>query len=293
MQSHKNFSPSLLLPSLKVDQYARQWLEEDCPSFDAAAVAAGSDQQTATLYAKSPLVVAGTSFFGAVFKHLGCTVTWQSHDGDDIPFASAKHKVALATVKGPAHALLRGERPSLNALAECCAIATTSRQTITTVQKVGWKGIVAGTRKTAPGLRLLQKFGMIVGGMDAHRYDLSSMVMIKDNHIQASGGIWAAVTATRRLSGFSLKIEVEAQDKSQALEACEANADIVMLDNFDVNELENVAKIIKSRWPNVLVETSGGINPDNIQSYCVPSVDIISFSINRYTKAVDLSLKLD
>lgn len=283
----------LALPPHALDALALSWLEEDCPSFDHAAVAASDAPRTATLYAKSPLVLAGAPFFSAVFARVACTVDWIHPDGHHVADASSSHKVALATVSGPASRLLLAERPALNALAECSAVATAARTAASAARKAGWQGRVAGTRKTAPGLRLVQKYGMLVGGMDTHRFDLSAMVMIKDNHIAAAGSVSAAIDAVRAGAGFSQKIDVEAADEQQAVLACRAGADVVMLDNFDIVELARVSSLVKKDWANVLVEASGGVSLDNIADYCLPHVDVISFSVNRHAPPVDMSLKID
>lgn len=283
---------SLCLPQRNVDALADVWLQEDCPSFDAGAVAAGAAHRTATLYAKSLILLAGTKFFDAVFAKMGCAVEWVVKDGETVR-GTQKDKRKLARVSGAAHAILSGERPALNALAECTSVATASRRAVIMANDRKWHGVVAGTRKTAPGLRLVQKFGMLVGGMDCHRFDLSSMVMIKDNHIKASGSIVAAIKAVRNVCGFSIKVDVEAEDEEQAREACQGGADIVMLDNFEVDELKRVAEMIKKTWPNVLVEASGGVTVEGLAKFCLDSVDIVSLSINKYASAVDMSLKLD
>lgn len=266
---------------------------EDCPSFDPAAVAVGTTKRTATLFAKSAMVVAGTPFFNAIFSKLNCTVQWFVKDGKSIDDASSADKVTLAWVTGPACALLQGERVALNVLSECSSLATAGRNIVKKVQAANWKGVVAGTRKTAPGLRLVQKFAMIIGGMDPHRFDLSSMVMIKDNHIRAAGSISQAVNGVRKVSGFSMKIDVEAENESEALEACKCGADIVMLDNFPLPELERVSEAIKSKWSHIVVEASGSITPDTVLDYCLPCVDVISLSINKYITPIDISLKID
>lgn len=281
------------LPSHHLNSLAESWLAEDCPHFDPAAVAVGTARRTATLYAKSPLVLAGTPFFNAIFSKLDCTVQWFVKDGKSVEDASSENKVTLAWVTGPACGLLQGERVALNALSECSSLATAGRAAVEKVQAANWKGVVAGTRKTAPGLRLLQKFAMILGGMDPHRHDLSSMVMIKDNHIRASGSISKAVSVVRKVSGFSMKIDVEAETECEALEACKSGADVVMLDNFRLSDLERVSEAIKNKWPHILVEASGSVTPDSILNYCLPSVDIISLSINKYITPVDISLKID
>lgn len=224
-----------------------------------------------------------------------CTVCFHYVDGSIISTASSSHKVALATVRGPAHLVLRGERVALNALAECTSVATTASRAVAIAKSSATGKVikVAGTRKTMPGARLVQKYGMIVGGMDPHRFDLSSMVMIKDNHIKACGSIIDAVNKVRHVAGFTLRIDVEAQNEKDALDACEAGADIVMLDNFQLPELERVAAVLKQRWPGVTVEASGGVNLESLKSFCVPGVDVVSFSVNRHATGVDMSLKID
>lgn len=122
---------------------------------------------------------------------------------------------------------------------------------------MGWNGVVAGTRKTTPGFRQIEKYSLIVGGCAPHRYDLSQMVMLKDNHIWATGSITNAVTRARGAGGFAVKIEVECQNEDEAIEACESGADIVMLDNFTPNNLEPVVHRLKERFPTVLIEASG------------------------------------
>lgn len=196
-------------------------------------------------------------------------------------------------MSGPAHLLLHGERVALNAIAECSAVATAAHDAMQIARKGGWKGCLAATRKTAPGLRLVQKYGILVGGMDTHRMDLSAMVMIKDNHIMAAGGIDKAVRDVHRVAGFSCKIDVECSNVGDALEACQAGADIVMLDNFEASIVEEAAAEIKKKWPNVLVEVSGGITAETLPKFTSPLVDVISFSINRYARPVDMSLKID
>lgn len=288
---------NLALPIEQVRELATQWLREDCAGFDAGAVAAGAQECTATLYAKDELMVAGTLFFETVFEQLPpCTVDWHHTDGTFIehrPSSQDKMKVPVATVRGPAHLVLRGERAALNAMAECSAVATISHKLMQTVRANSTTIQVAGTRKTTPGLRLLQKYGMIVGGVDPHRYDLSSMTMIKDNHIMAAGDIRTAVRNVRKIGGFSLKVDVEAESEEQAMEAASAGADIIMLDNFEPNELERVAGVVKQKFPNIVIEASGGISLDSIAKFCVPNVDVISMSVNRHAKMVDMSLKIN
>lgn len=119
----------------------------------------------------------------------------------------------MAIIKGPAYKILQAERVVLNLLARCSGIATLGYRLLQIQRRVRWQGYVAGTRKTTPGFRLVEKYGMLVGGVDTHRMDLSSMVMLKDNHIWSCGSIGEAVKSARSIAGFSLKIEVECRNE--------------------------------------------------------------------------------
>ena len=203
----------------------------------------------------------------------------------------------VATVTGPTRKLLLGERVALNTLARCSGVATKSRKMLDLVRGAGYTGVLAGTRKTTPGFRLVEKYGMLVGGIDGHRHDLSSMIMLKDNHIWAKGSITNAVKAARAVGGFALKIEVECQSEEEADEAIEAGADVVMLDNFDGEGLKVAAKSLKNRWKGkreVLLESSGGLTESNVEGYINNDIDIISTSsVHQGVPHVDFSLKIE
>ncbi|KAF8458237.1 Quinolinate phosphoribosyl transferase [Kalaharituber pfeilii] len=259
----------LLPPTYKTTLTA--WLHEDCPSFDYGGFVVGTPPTTATLYAKSPGVLAGVPFFIEVFAQLGCTATFLVPEGTTFHPMADMPKVKIATVKGPANAILLGERLALNLLSRCSGIATASARLLKLVRSHGYTGILAGTRKTTPGFRLVEKYGMLVGGVDAHRYDLSSMIMLKDNHIWSKGSITEAVRAARSVGGFPVRIEVEVDSEVAAEEAIEAGADVVMLDNFGGRGVREVAGRLKSKYwermaggeergggGRVLLECSGG-----------------------------------
>lgn len=207
--------------------------------------------------------------------------------------ASGADKLALATVTGPVHKILQGERTALNTLSRCSGVATASRQALAVAQSVGWKGYTAGTRKTTPGFRIVEKYGLLVGGVATHRLDLSQMVMLKDNHIWAAGSITEAVIRARQAAGFSQKIEVECQTKAEAEEAARAGADIVMLDNFAPNQLKMDAKTLKQEFPHLLIEASGGITVETMGDYLSEHVDICSQgSLTQGYSCLDFSLKI-
>ncbi|KAK0656774.1 putative nicotinate-nucleotide pyrophosphorylase [Cercophora newfieldiana] len=283
-----------ILPASWKTQIAA-WLSEDTPSFDVGGFVVGNHARTATLWGKSSGILAGVPFFNEVFAQCGCTVTWHTHEGAHVETHGGK--TALATVSGPACGLLEGERVALNILARCSGVATVSRHLLVNLRSAGYTGILAGTRKTTPGFRLVEKYGMLVGGADTHRMDLSTMTMLKDNHVWSRGSITKAVKAAKAAGGFSLKIEVEVQSEEEADEAIAAGADIIMLDNFTGEGVKVAARSLKERWQgkrNFLLEVSGGLTEDNAESYICNDVDILSTSsIHQGVRHVDFSLKIN
>lgn len=209
--------------------------------------------------------------------------------------------------------ILLGERVALNILARCSGIATKSASLVSSLRKAGWTGTLAGTRKTTPGFRVIEKYAMLVGGADPHRHDLSAMVMLKDNHIWAcantnsatNGGkgeivdaIPRAVKAAKSAAGFSTKVEVEVRSLEEANAAVEAGADVIMLDNFTPDGVRAAARELKERWERsgkaFLIEVSGGLNEGNAAEYACGDVDILSTSsIHQGTGIVDFSLKVE
>lgn len=260
---------NLLPPSWKTQVTA--WLAEDTPTFDYGGFVVGEGLRTATLFGKSAGVVAGRPFFDEVFHQCGCSVEWHVDEGSEIKADSdGKAKVRAATVTGPTRGILLGERVALNTFARCSGIASKTRSMVSSMREAGYKGIVAGTRKTTPGFRLVEKYAMMVGGADSHRMDLSSMIMLKDNHVWSRGSITDAVKAAKSVGGFALKVEVEVQTEAEADEAIEAGADVVMLDNFTGDGVKVAARSLKERWQgkrHFLLEVSGGLTPDNVATY--------------------------
>jgi len=256
-----------LLPASWKSQISA-WLTEDTPSFDVGGFVVGSAHRTATLWGKSSGILAGVPFFNEVFAQCGCTVEWNVKEGCHVETHGGKK--ALATVSGPAHGLLEGERVALNILARCSGVATKSRRLLLNLRSAGYKGTLAGTRKTTPGFRLVEKYGMLVGGADTHRMDLSTMTMLKDNHIWSRGSITQAVKAAKAAGGFSLKVEVEVQSEEEADEAIAAGADVIMLDNFTGDGVKVASRSLKEKWNGkreFLLEVSGGLTEDNAESY--------------------------
>ncbi|CBF82722.1 nicotinate-nucleotide diphosphorylase (carboxylating) [Aspergillus nidulans FGSC A4] len=293
------------------------WLEEDCPSFDYGGFVVGESEGEAKLLGKSEGIIAGVPFFDEVFSQLGCSVEWHHHEGSSLP---ANQKTHVATVRGPIRKILLGERVALNILARCSGIATKTSSLLQILRSHGWKGTLAGTRKTTPGFRVVEKYGILVGGADPHRHDLSSMTMLKDNHVWAcannassstattaangeqdiAAAIPKAVQAAKAVGGFATKVEVEVRSLDEANAAIEAGADVVMLDNFTSEGVRQAAKQLKEEWTakgksrgSFLIEVSGGLNEVNALQYVCDDVDIFSTSsIHQGVGIVDFSLKV-
>ncbi|PVZ97593.1 hypothetical protein BB558_006447 [Smittium angustum] len=284
------------LLTVSISSFIKNWLTEDIPSFDYGGYVVGSSLKKATLYGKAKGVLAGVPFVNEVFKQLGCEIEWFLEEGKELVLDNGR--MVVAQVSGPACRLLQGERVALNILARCSGVATRSRKLRNMADEHGYTGCIAGTRKTTPGFRLVEKYGMLVGGIDGHRMDLSSMIMLKDNHVWSTGSITNAVKEAKRVGGFSIKIEVECQSIDEANEAISAGADVVMLDNFTPEQLKASARELKLDWitkgKQVLVEASGGITEETIVDFFSPEVDIISLgSTSQGVPHIDFSLKIN
>lgn len=289
---------NLLPANGKWKQQITDFLLEDVPSFDFGGFVVGTKQETATLLMKQSGLISGIPFAAEVFNQCELEVQWHYDEGHFVtPEELAKHngKLLVATVKGPANRILLAERTALNLMARSSGIATQSYRTKLLADKVGYKGLIAGTRKTTPGLRVMEKYSMLVGGVDTHRYDLSSMVMLKDNHVTSTGSITKAVQSARSVCGFAIKIEVEVSTEQDAREAIDAGADVIMLDNFTGAELQKTAQSLKNAYKNksFLLECSGGLTLDNLSGYLCNDIDIYSTSsIHQGCGIIDYSLKI-
>lgn len=193
----------------------------------------------------------------------------------------------IGTVSGPARSILSGERVALNFLQHLSGIATCTAEFVRQVAGTGTR--IADTRKTTPGLRVMEKYAVKVGGGTNHRFHLADGVMIKDNHIQAAGGIAAAVAAAKNNIPHTLKIEVEVENFSQLEEALEAGADIIMLDNMSNSDMKKAVEIVAGR---AITEASGNMGEKNLREVAGTGVDIISIgALTHSVKAMDISLK--
>ena len=236
--------------------------------------------------AKDDGIICGIDVVRRVFDALDAGVDYRplKEDGDRVSRGEL-----IATVSGNAVTVLSGERVGLNLLQHLSGIATATRKAVDTVKGYGTK--IIDTRKTTPGLRILEKYAIRVGGGSNHRYNLADGILITDNHIVAAGVITAAVEAARRRAPHTLKIEVETENLDQVREAIEAGADIVMLDNMDVSTMREAVKLISGR---ALTEASGNMGERDLCEVASTGVDLISIgALTHSVKAMDISLKFD
>jgi nicotinate-nucleotide pyrophosphorylase (carboxylating) len=278
-----------LIPKITYD-IIKDWLKEDIPNFDIGGYVVGNKFGKSVLLGKSEGILAGVPFFSKVFEYLDCEIEWLKQEGSSIAPVEE-----LAFVTGKINNILQGERLALNILTKTSGIATQAKKMTLLAEKHGFKGKISGTRKTTPGFRLFEKYALLVGGADTHRMDLSSMIMLKDNHINCVGDITNAIKKTRDVASTWYKIEVECQNLSQAEEAIKAGADIIMLDNFNPSLAKETAKLLKEKYTNqrFTLEVSGGISKETVIEYFSPHIDIISMGslITNY-RPLDFSLKI-
>jgi len=244
-----------------------------------------SAQSTATMIAKADGVIAGLFVARAIFSKLDPTVEFitEVSDGDKI-----RKGDLICTIKGAYRALLTGERLALNFLQRMSGIATETAKYVEAVKD--FKTVILDTRKTAPGLRLLDKYAVKAGGGTNHRMGLYDLVMIKDNHISVAGGITKAVEAIRQSIPPNIKIEVETTTLDEVKEALNSAVDIIMLDNMDTKTMRNAVLLIDGR---AKVEASGNMNLERVREVAATGVDYISIgALTHSVTALDISLKI-
>ncbi|MEW6729867.1 MAG: carboxylating nicotinate-nucleotide diphosphorylase [Acidobacteriota bacterium] len=241
-------------------------------------------------WAKQDLVIAGLEVAEAVFVSLAPNLELEAfvYEGEQV-----KAGTELARLDGPATVLLAGERVALNLLQRMSGVATLTRKYVEAVR--GTTTRIVDTRKTMPGLRMLDKYAVLMGGANNHRFGLDDGVLIKDNHIALAGGIEPAVRRAREQVGHVHKIEVEVSNLEQLEEALETATDIIMLDNMSPALAAEAVQIVrgKERGRHIMLEASGGISLENVAEYARAGVDLISVgAITHSAPAVDISFKI-
>ncbi|MBS7611540.1 carboxylating nicotinate-nucleotide diphosphorylase [Candidatus Bathyarchaeota archaeon] len=242
------------------------------------------------IVAKERGIVAGVEEAEMLFKHFGVNVKINRRDGNVVNPGDV-----IIEVEGEARSILMVERTVLNIMMRMSGIATETKALVEKIRKAGLNVKIAATRKTAPGLRALDKKAVIIGGGEPHRLRLDDAILIKDNHIALVGSVKEALQRARENVSFVKKIEVEAKTLSEALEASESGADIVMLDDMKPEQIREVVQYLKNKglYGKVLLEASGGINPSNVIEYASTGVHVISLGyLTHSAKALDMSLEI-
>ncbi|MBB5252614.1 carboxylating nicotinate-nucleotide diphosphorylase [Sulfurisphaera ohwakuensis] len=258
-------------------------LEEDTYPEDVTSKIVSGIKCKAIIISKDEGILAGQKFIIPFLEYLGIKIENYMKDGTQI-----KKKDIVLEIEGDAETILGVERLVLNLLGKLSGISTVTHLMTRLAKSVNPNVRIAGTRKTTPGLRVFEKYAIEVGGGDPHRFNLSDAVLIKDNHIALIGSVKEAIRRAKEITSFTKKIEVEVSSLKDALEAYQAGADAILLDNMKPEEIIPVVNELKGK---VIVEASGGINPDNVIEYAKTGVDIISSGyITHSSRSLDFSL---
>lgn len=277
----------MILPQFYVDDIIKNALLEDINYIDVATdyLLDENDVKSAYFVSKADGVLCGAEIAMRVFELLDSSFEYTLHkkDGDFV-----KSGELIAEFTGKTVKLLKGERTALNLIQHLSGIATLTAQCVKEVEGTG--ASVADTRKTLPGLRALQKYAVTCGGGKNHRFNLSDCAMLKDNHIDAKGGIKPAVAALREKLGHTVKIEVETRTLDEVKEALEAGADIIMLDNMSNEMMKEAVELTNKK---ALLEASGNLSKERLKSVASLGVDILSIgALTHSVTAFDISMKM-
>lgn len=281
----------MLPPWILLDPILADWLREDLGRGDHSAQGLGLDGIVgkATWVTKSEGIIAGLPIAFRIFHLLDPQVNCTAKLAEGFACHSGQ---IVAELEGPLTSLLSGERVALNLAMRLSGVATATRRFVDQIADLPTQFV--DTRKTTPGLRLLEKYATRVGGGTNHRLGLDDAVMVKDNHISATGGsIAAAVKKLRSQLPFPLVVEVETETLGQVMEAISAGVGVIMLDNMNLSQIQAAVQVIRDRAPRTKIEVSGNISLDNIRAIAETGVDYISSSapITR-SPWLDLSMRL-
>ncbi|HHY19490.1 MAG TPA: carboxylating nicotinate-nucleotide diphosphorylase [Firmicutes bacterium] len=270
-----------------VDETIKRSLNEDLGRGDITtdSIVPVGTQAFGHFIAKEAGVVAGITVAARTFQLLSPDIQMRLRykDGEKVVAGEL-----IAEIEGPARPILWGERVALNFLQRMSGIATLTAEMVSKVQKYGVE--IIDTRKTTPGLRLLEKYAVRQGGGVNHRMGLDDAVLIKDNHIAVAGGIIPAIKVVRANASHMVKIEVEVENEKEVLEALEAGADVIMLDNMDPEEMAKMVKLIDKK---AVVEASGNVNLNTVEAIAKTGVDVISVgALTHSVTSLDISLDL-
>ncbi len=276
------------LMQFQIDDIIKTALLEDINYIDMATdcLVEENSVSTAKYVAKDSGILCGIEVALRVFTLLDDSTSFEVliHDGEEV-----KKGDIIARITGKTRALLKGERTALNLLQHMSGVATATNRCVKLVE--GTKASIADTRKTLPGLRVLQKYAVTVGGGRNHRYNLSDCAMLKDTHLDAYGSMTGAVNALREKIGHTVKIEVEVANLDELKEALSLGVEIIMLDNMSNEDMAEAVKITDGK---ALLEASGNVTPETIRGIAETGVDIISLgALTHSVKAFDISMKME
>ena len=273
--------------NIQIDKIIEQALLEDIGTGDITtdSIIPNNLKTRGIIKTKEEGVIAGLGIANLVFKKLDSNITFQENIEDGTKVSQNK---ILAEITGPARIMLKGERVALNFLQRMSGIATTTAKFYEEIK--GFPVRIVDTRKTTPGLRILEKYAVRMGRGNNHRFGLYDAVLIKDNHIAVAGSIKSAVNSVRKQISHTIKIEVEVENLSQLQEALEMKVDIVMLDNMSLDMMKKAVKMAKGK---TLIEASGGITLKNVREIAQTGVDLISVgALTHSVKALDISMEV-
>lgn len=284
-------SVAVLPPFLVLDQLLQGWLLEDIGRGDRTTQSLLSENPTdkeAKWIGKAPGIIAGLPIAARVFQLLNHQVNFVNITAEG---AKCEPGQVIAEIDGPLDALLMGERVALNLTMRLSGIASLTNIYVEKIADLPAQ--LVDTRKTTPGLRILEKYATALGGAINHRMGLDDAVMIKDNHIVAAGGIGEAITRVRSHIPYPLTIEVETETLAQVQEALEYKADIIMLDNMSLKMMSQAVSLIRDEDGRVKIEASGNITLENIRAVAETGVDYISTSAPiTQSRWLDLSMRM-
>ncbi|MGC8518864.1 MAG: carboxylating nicotinate-nucleotide diphosphorylase [Steroidobacteraceae bacterium] len=282
-------APGAPIPPADLDAQVRAALHEDVGRGDVTAALVPSEQQVrGRIVSREAAILCGRPWVEACFGQLDPQIRLTWHVAEGAPLAPG---ALVCTVQGAARAVLTGERTALNFLQLLSGTATAAHRFAEAIAGTGCT--VLDTRKTLPGLRTAQKYAVRCGGGANHRMGLYDMVLIKENHILAAGSIGAAVQAARRLAA-SVRIEVEVESLEELEQAFAAGPDIVMLDEFSLEDMREAVGRNRARGRPVQLEASGSVSLENIRQIAATGVDFISVgALTKHVRAVDLSMRLE
>lgn len=270
-----------------IEKFVRATLAEDVGRGDLYALVEKSIDAKADIIAKCDGIIAGVKYIDVLANLEGFEVIWGKNDGD-----SFKQGDVLAIIKGDSHTLLKIERTLLNMLLHASSIATLTNRYVEIIEPYGVK--LLDTRKTRPQLRIFEKYATRCGGAVNHRMGLDDSLMIKDTHYKTIKNLKEYIVKARKQIPFTAKIEVEAETFTIAQEAFAAGCDIVMCDNMTPEEIEQVVAYRDEHYPHILLEASGNISLQTIESYAKSGVDAISSgSLIHQANWIDLSMKMN